>query len=202
MKRRNASISQNYRGFFEDWEISIAIRSVSRARGSGSLLAEEVFEDLIQEVLTHWFFVRDTYDPIRGASRQTFMSEVIRNKLRDLEDKVETDMRKASYVAESLDRPLDEDNPEAGTVYDVTDASKVTRGAADPLLRVPMRKDLSEAIKELTPLQMRLCQLLLDGGYTGQELADLLGIDRSTVYEERKRIRTIFAKRGLGDYLK
>jgi RNA polymerase sigma factor (sigma-70 family) len=202
MKRRNASISQNYKGFFEDWEIAIAVRVVNEARIPDSLVSQEPFEDLLQEVLTHWYFVRDKYDPSRGASKQTFMSKVIRNKLRDLEDTAEADIRKAAYVAESLDRPLDEEDAESDTAYDITDPSMIVGATRDPTLDVPRSKDVSEAIKALRPMERRLCQLLMDGGYTGAEMAELLGIDRSTFYEKRKRIRALFEKRGLKDYLK
>jgi RNA polymerase sigma-70 factor (ECF subfamily) len=64
------------------------------------------------------------------------------------------------------------------------------------------RIDIGRALARLTPVQRQLCQMLGEEGLTIKEAAERLRIPRGTLYEEIKRIRTVFADQGLGDYLK
>lgn len=57
-------------------------------------------------------------------------------------------------------------------------------------------------LQKLTPKQKELCLLLGEKGLTVKEASEYLKTPRSTIYDELKRIRTIFMKEGLEDYLK
>src|SRR3989304_9887354 len=67
----------------EAWEIAVA-RGVAR-----DFLAHRkpfrimTFEDLVQECLAHWLGKRGRYSQERGASRATYMREVLGAKLLD-----------------------------------------------------------------------------------------------------------------------
>lgn len=194
-------MSQNYRGLFQDWEIAVAKKVVNEFQEKWACLEREGFDDLLQECLTHWFFVKDEYDPTRGASQKTFMGRIIRNKLTDLVREREADKRKIAHLTVSLDEPLgnDEDSP--------TLLAKIGEGgllgtSPDPFLEIHCKIDLSKALQKLTTKQKRLCRLLGEEGLTVKEASEYLKAPRSTIYDELKRIRTIFMKEGLEDYLK
>ena len=57
-------------------------------------------------------------------------------------------------------------------------------------------------MRRLTSEQRRLCELLGAQGLSIKEAAERLRIPRATLYEEIKRIRAIFARHGLDDYLR
>ena len=79
---------------------------VNAFRNQFEILEEEDFEDLFQECLTHWFFVRQKHDKKR-ASSGTFMNGVLRNKLYDIIKEKRADKRKMTSVSLSLDRLLE-----------------------------------------------------------------------------------------------
>ena len=88
-------MGQNYEGLFESWEIAVAKNLVNEFLNKWDLLRREGFEDLMQECLTHWFFVKKEYDTNREASESTFMSRIVRHKLINVVDRVYADKRKA-----------------------------------------------------------------------------------------------------------
>lgn len=165
------------------------------------MLGVEDFDDLLQECLTHWFFTKDDYDPGREASQKTFMGRIIRNKLTDLVREREADKRKIAHLAVSLDEPLgdDEDSP---ALIDQIDGDTVTQAPHNHFLEIQLKIDLSKSLQKLTPQQKSLCNLLGEKGLSVKEASDYLKTPRSTIYDEIKRIRTIFMKEGLEDYLK
>jgi RNA polymerase sigma-70 factor (ECF subfamily) len=194
-------MSQNYRGLFQDWEIAVAKKLVNEFQEKWRCLEREDFDDLLQECLTHWFFAKDDYDPRREASQKTFMGRIIRNKLTDLVRERESDKRKIAHLTVSLDEPLgdDEDSP---ALIDKIDEQTVSDTAPNPFLGIQLKIDLSKALQKLTPKQKELCLLLGEKGLTVKEASEYLKTPRSTIYDELKRIRTIFMKGGLEDYLK
>jgi len=193
-------MGQSYRGLFQDWEIALAKKVVHEFQGKWRGLAREDFDDLLQESLTHWYFARDDYDPTRAASFKTFMARVIRNKLTDLVRERGSDKRKIAHLTISLDEPLgdDEDSP---ALIDKIDAQTISDGASNPFLGTHLKIDLSRASEKLTPQQRQLCCLLGEKGLTVKEASEYLKTPRSTLYDELKRIRTIFRKEGLEEYL-
>ncbi|MFQ5870168.1 MAG: RNA polymerase sigma factor [Candidatus Zixiibacteriota bacterium] len=198
--RRGVSESLNYSGLFQSWEIAVAKDLVDEFQNKWLCLERDEFDDLLQEVLTHWRSKRDRYRDAGRASRKTFMGRVIRNKLTDLVRERESDKRKASCIADSLDEPIgnEEDSP---TLADMIDESAVAGGSSDPFFRVDLGIDLSRALKKLTLGQRKLYHLL-EKGFTVKEASEYLKTPRSTVYDELKRIGKLFEKEGLKEYLR
>ncbi len=194
-------MGQHYRVLFQDWEIAVAKKLVNEFQGKWRCLEREDFDDLLQECLIHWFFAKDDYDSTREASQKTFMGRIIRNKLTDLVRERESDKRKIAHLTVSLDEPLgdDEDSP---ALIDKIDEQTISDTAPNPFLEIQLKIDLSKALQKLTPTQKELCFLLGEKGLTVKEASDYLKTPRSTIYDELKRIRTIFMKEGLEDYLK
>ena len=193
-------VSSNYKGLFEDWEIAVTIKLVNEFQRNWPCLQREEFEDLLQECLTHWLFNKDSYDPTEGASKKTYMGRIVRNKLRELVRDRETDKRKIAYIAISVDEPLEGD-ASPFTLIDMISEYKPTSVVPDPSLEILSRIDISTALEKLTPNQKLLCSLLHEEGFTVTELSEYLKTPRSTLYDEIKRIRKIFMKEGLGEYL-
>jgi RNA polymerase sigma-70 factor (ECF subfamily) len=189
-------MNRNYGQLFEDWEIAVAKNLVNEFRETQTCLQREDFEDLIQECLTHWFFVKDSYDATREASAQTFMGRVIRNKLTDLVREQKADKRKVSHLAGSIDEHLGNDDDDAVLEDKIANKHQV------PILEIQLKIDLSKVLQKLTPKQKELCHLLGPVGLSIKEASECLKTPRTTIYDEIKRIRTLFLKEGLGEYLK
>jgi RNA polymerase sigma-70 factor (ECF subfamily) len=195
-----AELCSSYTELFEDWEFAITKKLIGEYQRKWSCLEHEELEDLMQECLVAWWRARDTYDPARGASQQTYMGVVVRNKLMDLARAGTADKRKVNYLALPLDEPQG-DEESSPTLADELDEAAGVCERRDATSRIELRLDLEEAVKSLTPRQRRICRHLHDG-YSVTELSELLKTPRATVYDERKRIRSSFAKRGLKDYLR
>lgn len=194
-------MSQNYRGPFQDWEIAVAKKLINEFQEKWSCLEREDFDDLLQECLTHWYFAKDDYDPGREASQKTFMGRIIRNKLTDLVREREADKRKIAHLSISLDKPLG-DNEDSPALIDKIDEGSINDASHNHFLEIQLKIDLSKALQKLIPKQKELCLLLGEKGLTVKEASEYLKTPRSTIYDELKRIRTIFMKEGLEDYLK
>lgn len=187
----------NYGGLFESWEIAVAKKVIDDYRKKYKCLEREGFDDLLQECLISWLDVRDRYDPNRGASKKTYMAEVVGNVLGHLAEKARTDKRKAIYESISLEEPLNEDE-DSPTLKD-----KIPQH--DDVLsqtRSELRIELSKAFQKLTPQQQELCKLLGEEGLTISEACRRLDKHRMIVYRELARIKELFEKEGLKDYLK
>ena len=189
-------MNKNYRDLFEDSEIAVAKKLVNEFRRMLPCLQREGFEDLLQECLVHWLSAKETYDPAREASKSTFMGRIIRNKLTDLVREREADKRKLAHITSSLDEHLgNEDDPDA-LVDTIADTN------LSPILQIEMKIDLSQVLKRLTPKQKKLCHLLGNSGISIKDASERLKTPRSTIYDEIERIRRIFMKEGLNEYLK
>lgn len=189
-------MKQNCKGLFQDWEIAVAKNLVNEFRDTQPCLQRESFEDLLQKCLVHWFFVKNGYEPTRGASPQTFMGRVIRNKLTDLVREHQADKRKLNHLAISLDEPMGNDE-DSHTLEDT-----IADTHPPPILQVELKIDLSNVLQRLDPHKRQLCNLIGKKGFGIKEASDQLGMPRSTIYDEIKRIRAIFLKEGLEEYLR
>lgn len=194
-------MTQNYQGLFQDWEIAVAKKLVHEFQGKWTCLEQEDFDDLLQECLIHWFSAKDDYDPSREATQKTFMGRIIRNKLIDLVREREADKRKIAHLTVSLDEPIGNDE-DAQTLMDKIDEGAIADAPTDPFWEIQLKIDLSKVLKKLAPHQKKLCRLIGKKGLSVKEASEYLKTPRSTVYDELKRIRTIFMKEGLEKYLK
>lgn len=187
----------NYGGLFESWEIAVAKKVINDYRKKYRCLEREGFDDLLQECLIHWLDVRDRYDPERGASKKTYMAEVVGNVLGQIAIKAKTDKRKTIYESVSLDQPLN-DEEDSPTLKDKIPQSN----DALPQINSELKIELSKAYQKLTLQQQELCKLLGEEGMSISEASRRLDKHRMIIYREIERIRELFEKEGLKDYLK
>lgn len=187
----------NYGSLFEGWELSVAKRVIDDYRKEHRCLQREGFDDLLQECLIHWLEVRDRYDPDRGASKKTYMAEVVGNVLGHLAEKSRTDKRKAIYESISLDEPLNDDEDSPTLKDKIANSDDVP-----PQTNSELKIELTKAYQRLTPQQQKLCKLLGEEGLNINEACKHFGKHRSNVYRDVLRIRQIFEEEGLKDYLK
>lgn len=190
--------SQRYKGLFEDWEVGIATNVIERLRKDWTCLRMEEFEDLIQECLIHWHFSKDDYDPSAGANRRTFMARVVEHKLRHIIEKLTAGKRKAFVDNVSLDERIsdEEDSP---TYLDQLPADE--EYFSNLRLSAELKIDLSRTYRRLSPKQQELCRLLGQEGLSIKEASEILKTPRGTLYEDIKRIKAIFQKENLHEYL-
>jgi len=190
-----------YGGLFQDWEVAVAYNLVKEFQRQWTCLAREEVDDLLQECLSHWVFVKSKFDPKREASLKTFMRRIIRNKLTDLIRERESDKRKLAHLSISLDAPLSGET-EAPTLLDTLDARADDDPPDQELNGLQLTIDLATVFSTLTARQQTLCRLLGEQGMTIQEVSAALGIPRSTLYDELNCIKALFIKTALDDYLK
>jgi len=190
-------VSLNYGGLFESWELAVAKKIINAYRKKWKCLEREGFDDLLQECLIHWMDVRDRYDPGRGASKNTYMAEVVSNVLGHMVEKARTDKRKTIYQSLSLDQPIN--NGEDAPVL----KDKISANNDDlPQINSELKIEISRVFQKLTPQQQKLCELLGEEGLNISEASRRLDKHRMIIYREIMRIRELFEKEGLKDYLK
>ena len=187
----------NYGGLFDWWEIAVAKKLIHEYRENHRCLQKEDFDDLLQECLIAWLDLRDQYDPSRDASRKTFMAGVVRIELCKIIEKATAEKRKTIYESVSLDQPLD-DEEGAPTLKDKIPDTKNT----SPLINSELKKELSKAYEKLTPRQQKLYKLLAEDGLSINAACKHFNNHRSIVYREVIKIREVFEKEGLRDYLR
>lgn len=187
----------NYGGLFEGWELAVAKKVINDYRRERKCLQREGFDDLLQECLIHWLDVRERYDPTRGASKKTYMAEVVGNVLGQIAEKARTDKRKTIYESISLDSPLNDDEDKPTLKDKIAESDSVL-----PQIKSELKIELSKAYQKLTPQQQKLCKLLGEEGLNINEACKHFGKHRSNVYRDVLRIRQIFEEEGLKDYLK
>jgi len=186
-----------YGGLFEGWEIAVIKKLIKEYREKYKCLRRESFDDLLQECLICWLDLRERYDPRRGASKKVFMAGVIRKELGKIIEKATTDKRKTIYESVSLDASLNDDEDAPALKDQIPESND-----APPQIKSDLRIELSKAYQKLTPQQKKLCKLLGEDGLSINEASKHFGKHRSNIYREVLRIREIFEKEGLKDYLK
>ncbi len=106
-------------------------------------------------------------------------------------------MRKVSYVSESLDAMGEDEESisakEKILMVEEQTISKIT--AAD------LPDAMGRATANLTFRQKQLCRFLMEGTSIAKA-GEKMGIPRTTLNEEVKRIREVFRKEGLEEYLR
>ena len=170
---------------------------VREAQREHVCLRIEGFEDLLQECLIHWFFIKDQYRPEAGASEHTFLNRAIRNKLADIMRLRGTNKRKIFYMSESLDA-LGEDEELTSMKEKILMVEEQT---VSKITAVELPDAMARATANLTFRQKQLCHFLMEG-ISIAKAGEKMGIPRTTLNEEVKRIREVFRKEGLEEYLR
>jgi len=197
-------MSHNYGNLFQEWEIKEATKLVYAFKRKNGCLKKENVDDLLQECLIEWFPVRNQYDPNRKGfqkrkvSQKTFMINVIRNRLIEIVREKKADIRKVDYLSASLNETTENNDK----VFSLMDEVSKSKDNSNVFLETGLKLGLAKASKKLTPQQKKLCRLLGEKGLSINEACKHFKKSRSHVYREAIRIRTIFKKEGLKDYLK
>lgn len=194
--QRGASISQNFKSLFDRQLMKDARYVVKKLQRRIKSLKEENFEDLFQECLLHWIFAGNKYDSSKGFSIRTFLDRVITRKLYDIACERSAAKRKALLNSLSLEALLEQEDMSYFKKFLADERS------ADSILK----EDLSEALRKtmgmLSQQQREVCDLLGEQGLSIRQASQRLNIANTTLQHEIKRIREVFRKEGLEDYLK
>ncbi len=191
-------MSPSYKGLFEGWEVAVAKKLINDFKKQWGCLDLDGFDDLLQECLTQWFLAKDKYNPSIEASKKTFMAKVVKNRLLDIVKDHERFRRKDAHKTASLDEPLS-DEEDAPTLLDLL--SDDEKHATSFRVHAELKIEISRTFQKLTPKQQELCQLLGEKGLSIKEASEILQTPRSSIYEEIKRIKDIFQKENLQEYL-
>ena len=160
-------------------------------------LQREGFDDLLQECLTHWYFVRGRYDDTKAANKTTFMRQVFENKIFDLLEQRVSVKRKAVYQSVSLDELTEGLD---GETY--IDELAVEDQNFEEVLRSDVGRVLKRAMAKLSGRQRELCRLIKVEGLNMKQASQKMNIPRGTLFDEVLRIREVFRDEGLTDYLR
>ena len=184
------------------WEIAVTKKLVGESRRRSRSLYREEFDDLMHACLLRWLEVRPKAVPDPDGSTMAFLATVVRNKLIDLARNRGAGKRRSEQEAVSLDEPVGEAG-DSLTFADLVDAEQGREpGDYERFDPIDIQIDVADVIRRLTPEQQRLCELLGAQGLSIKAAAEKLRIPRATLYEEIKRIRAIFARHGLDEYLR
>jgi RNA polymerase sigma-70 factor (ECF subfamily) len=160
-------------------------------------LKHEGFEDLLQECLLHWLFTKEQYRPEAGTTKRTFLNRVTRNKLTDLIKFEVRNKRKVSYMSESLDAMGDDEE----SISAKEKILMVEEQVVSQLTAADLPDAMARAMANLSFRQKQLCQHLSEG-MSLVKAGEKMNIPRTTLQEEVKRIREVFCKEGLEEYLR
>ena len=184
-----------YGDLFADWEVQV-VEAVVRKFWKTSPRLRAVYdqEDLIQECLIHWHGVRNSYLADRGASKKTYMSRVLNNKLLELLRYEKADLRKVNSEAIPFSKPVgsEEDRTiedEANQAHDEDPETFEESRVRDILVGLP-----------LTAREKAILDLLSQG-LKKTEIAKKVGAHRDTVYQDIERLRKLFEDKGLKRFL-
>lgn len=191
-------MNAKYGRLFEGWEIGVAKKIINQYRKEWGCLEREEFDDLLQECLTHWFFAKDQYEYPKNDPPVTLLSVIIKNKLGDLIRQFKSQKRVIIENTLSLDEPLS-DKEGAPTVLDSLPVDE--EYTSNIRIHAELKIDISRAFQRLTQKQRELCRLLGEEGLSIKEASEVLKKPRGTVYGEIKRIKAIFQKEKLHEYL-
>lgn len=186
-------ISPDYGDTFADWELAIAHKLVREFRSRWPALRKDDPQDQLQDVLLQWYLKRSEYDPAKEASIKTYCAVVIRNKLTDLVKEREREKRRAFFHSISL---TDEETNALIDRIPVSEDSPATQTA-----RKELELKISSTLQKLKPRQQKLYQLRFIERLAIDEISVHLGIKPRTINNEIKRIRQIFEKEGVKEYL-
>jgi RNA polymerase sporulation-specific sigma factor len=183
-------MGSTYFGVFDDWEVAIARKLSGEFLAKHSWIKGYDLDDLIQECLIQWHLARHTYDESKGASRRTYMANVLRHRLQNILHEQFAEKRGADRRAISLDQPLADNET---TLSDII--------PEDSRTDLSLQIDLEQAVAKLTAAQRKIYRLLWEG-YSVTEIARTLGKGRATIYDEISRLKKAFVDDGLDEYLR
>jgi len=189
---------------FEAWEVAMAHGKARGLVGKHGFTYEDL-PDLEQELLLEIHLKRGTRDNWTHveASQKTVLRKILDNRIRDIIDAIRTDKRRIQTLSKSLSQEILSDEDEGSLTYEdvLSEDSSPTRTGKKPSAEEDeLRSVLSEQMGQLSDSQKMICKLLMRGTSVS-EAAESLGMKRTTLYRELERMRKVFYKEGLHEYL-
>lgn len=179
------------------------VRKMGRRLAGRFGLVEDDRHDVEQILMVAVWSSLPRFDPKRGC-KEAFVTRVIRNQIRKIIEAQRAGCRDYRLLAGSLQDPVDCGSDgnliEHGEALDASLYLRLTRGGRKPEDRTDLALDLGHAIRSLSPELRAICQLLAEG-LSDTEVAQRLGISRSTFYKRQERIQQRLAVAGIEDYL-
>lgn len=201
MKKNN---TVGYEAFAKS-EVNLARGKARGLVGKYGFTTEDI-PDLEQELLLAIHCKRDAMAKLSDtkATWRTITSRILDNHIRDIIDDLKRDKRCINTRLESLDDNL----PDTGEADDSLnyadildeDLALARRGRKPIQQEEELRLALSLKLAILSDSQRNICALLMDG-FNVSEIAESLGIGRTTLCREIKRMRKLFYENGLHEYL-
>ena len=165
--------------------------------------SQEDQPDIEQELMFELMKRLPEYDPSR-ATHNAFVTWVVLQKIADLIEAQLTQKRDPRVLIASLNDLVSTDEEgwfeERWATVDIEEYLHVTNSTnRSTEERIDLDIDLDRAMANLPKELRRLCDLLAENSIA--EVARKLGIARSTLYSAIYKLRKVFEKAGLKDYL-
>ena len=152
-------------------------------------------EEIIDICLDHWQQKCSQYSPDRGTCAG-FMKSVVRNKLKDLARMWSSRKHFHEYFRKSLSQLLEEKQESQISLSLI-----VNNHPVDSLAHDELKAHLELIFNKLNTQQQMICRMLGEQKMNIAKISRQLNKDRKTIYKEIERIRFVFMKEGLRDYL-
>jgi DNA-directed RNA polymerase specialized sigma24 family protein len=186
---------------FRKWELELTTAKVRNLSGEYGLTTEDL-EELQQELLLHIFIKRrdKAYWKTIRVSEKTLIDRILDNQIRNFIDSRHT--RKHQILTSALPfeglkagDPDDDPRSEADPVSEDVRLYGVRQKPA--MEEVESRLEVRGVFPHLTPLQRKAARLYMKD-YRTSEIARLLGINRTQLEREKKKILRHFLRREMG----
>ena len=156
--------------------------------------------DIEQELAMDLHVRLQKHDPKR-LPKHVFISQIINHKVASIIKHERAQMRDHRREERSLDEALPDQEDDQETALGDTIDSELGRDGLSPEDLQQLKHDLTAVAKDLPERQRHLVdQLLVDPNF--QKASEVLGVNRSTAYEHRDKLRERFEKADLRKYLK
>lgn len=182
---------------FAKWEVELAKGKAKGLKGRYGITSEDVI-DIEQELLLHIHIKRSStfHWKQKNATDRTILSRILDNKIRDLIESARRQKRKILLVMESLDQPVAAAGQEE--LMPLIDQLSDKDAEVDP--SNGLRLALFSASQHLTDIQQQVLAHLAEGRNV-RETALILGMKRTTLNREIRRMRRTLYEKGLRDYV-
>ncbi|MBA4389108.1 MAG: hypothetical protein C0404_14140 [Verrucomicrobia bacterium] len=158
--------------------------------GRSFRLDEEDYMDIAQKLSIVLLVKLPKYDPSR-ASRKTFISRIIENHACTLAKARVAAKRDARKMKGSLDAPSDPHDSKSEMLRDILSADNYRGGlcvCASGEDERDLALSLAGAMGRMPGQLQQVCKLIFEG-HSMTDIAQILDVNRSTVYERMEKIR-------------
>ena len=197
-------VNCNYAGLFTQDEIKRALLLVRKFKAKREFLEREDTQDLLQRCLSHWYFKKEKFDPLRKVKRETFMSTVIENFLEDINKYNERLRRREDSLSVPFSSTdgvdFDDDFEQELDMNDSSDVPVEDKNFRE-VINTDLKRLLAKAKNRLSKRQLELCRLFQQEGLSMRSVSKKMNLPRATLFDEILRIREVFRQEGLKDYL-